>query len=249
MSRRGAPGLDVYAIADLHLPFGPVWADRDAASVLERWRERVPDEALVLLAGDQCELAGSLQAHQVYQQLHDLPGAHKLLVPGNHDWPTGRSSRLLRRACGPYSSLRPLVGTATRLEISDDFGVVVAGTCGAWPGMNGGGLHSPCYTQEWHRLKSALAAARQLRGPRDALVVILHYPPFVDHRTPSSMVRLLEGAHADLCVYGHVHDPLRWPQLFQGRHGPTQYRFVASDYLHGPQLTARVTRRGLRLLA
>lgn len=239
--KRPRPALEIWAVSDLHLPGG--LPEVDLERLLGQWRASVPPEALVLLGGDQ-GLSG-LQADHALSMLGALPG-HKALVPGNHDWPQARSSRLLRRSCATYPDLHPLVGTAWRLEVGEDFGVVVAGTCGARPSMNGGGKHAPCYQQEWHRLKSALAAARRLRGPRDALVVVLHYPPFQGPHQPTGMVRLLDAAGVDLCVYGHVHGEHAREQ-FQGRRGATHYRLITADAA-GLRLVAQMTRSGLHLL-
>ena len=60
------------------------------------------------------------------------------------------------------------------------------------------------------------------------IIAALHYPPFNRQDSSSGFTELLELHGVKYCVYGHVHDEGR-DQLFQGKRGGVDYRFVACD--------------------
>lgn len=245
------PAVPVYGIADLHLPECIGWGlngstPTDPWKVLSQsWKQNVPDNALVLLPGDLCHHKDPEEARKTYSIIDRLPGKHKIIVPGNHDWPTGKTLRDLSDVTQHTETIIPLVGTAVRLELNSR-GVVIAGTCGAWPTMNGGGARRPCYKKELRRMQNALSQARSLQESGDGIITMLHYPPRPDGR-PTRMSKMIEEARSGLCVYGHVHDPERWRRLDARRHGPTTYRFIAADFLGlHPKRLGEIGRRGLR---
>ena len=242
----------VYGIADLHLPDCIGWGLNGSTPanpwklLSDNWNTNIPDNALVLVPGDIYQHDDPDEARKVYEIINGLPGRYKILVPGNHDWSTASTSKLLGELTQGLDSLVPLLGTARRIEL-DAGNLVVAGTCGAWPTMNGGGARRPCYKKELRRMSNALIQAKSLRQQNDGLITLLHYPPRPDGR-PTKMSKMIEDARSSLCVYGHVHDPERWRRLDARRHGPTTYRFLAADFLHfQPRKIGEIGRKGLRV--
>jgi len=247
--------VPIYGIADLHLPGFAGWALNGStpadpwAAIQQRWKEQVSPDAVVLMPGDICHHDHAPQAHAAYQQVAQLPGATKVITAGNHDWPTASTPKQLKQTA-QAPTITALLGSAARFELPNDKAIVVAATCGAWPTMNGGGKHRPCYHKELRRMESALENAGRLMQPGDALIVMTHYPPHSHGRRPTSMTRLIESSDAQLAVYGHVHNRRGWTRMFQGRRGGTEYRFVAADYLHlTPRLLAEMRPRGLKIVS
>lgn len=241
----------VYGIADLHLPDCIGWGLNGSTPpdpwglLSHNWKSNIPDNAVVLIPGDIYQHDDPQEARRVYETIDALPGMYKILVPGNHDWTTASTPRMLQDLTQGLDTLVPLLGNARRIELGAG-GLVVAGTCGAWPTMNGGGARRPCYKKELRRMSSALQQAKELRQPGDGLATLLHYPPRPDGR-PTRMSRMIEESRSSLCVYGHVHDPERWRRLDARRHGPTMYRFLAADFLHfQPRRLGEIGRKGLR---
>lgn len=231
--------VELLGISDLHLPAGPTWcASSEEWERLRRgWHEQLTDDSVLLMAGDQVDASARADIAEHYAHLATFPGT-KVLIPGNHDLRGVRSGRALRQLCEGQEKLIALLGTAVRLELPGrSWGLVVAGTVGASAPAPSGGPRmkaSPGYKTEVRRLRSALSHARQLRREGDALVLLLHYPPCgggEPQRSP--LCRMIREADVDLCIYGHAHAPSVWPRLFQGRYGPTRYRFVAADYQAG----------------
>ena len=95
--------MTVWAISDLHLSFsnakpmhifGEHWRGHPQ-HIARTWKERVAETDIVLVPGDLSwanRFAGALPD---LRWIADLPGAHKLIVRGNHDhwWPTTPQER------------------------------------------------------------------------------------------------------------------------------------------------------------
>lgn len=222
----------------MHLPSFTGWALNGSTpaapwqAIQQRWKSCVPHESLVLMPGDLCHHTDLSKAQEGYRHLDRLPGRHKVMVPGNHDWPTASEPKQFRQVA-QGETLNPLLGGAIRLTFAGlDRGLVLAGTCGAWPTMNGSGIHRPCYKREVRRLESALQRAEELYQPGDGMIALLHYPPFSQQRRPTRLTGLLGESRVQLAVFGHVHNRQRWPRVFQGEYGGVCYRFLAADYLN-----------------
>jgi predicted phosphohydrolase len=220
----------LFAISDLHLPFGvarpmesfgPLWADH--ASFMEQaWRASVRPEDIVLVAGD---ISWALNAHEVQPDLDwlaALPG-RKVLVKGNHDY-WWRKLRKVRRIVGP--GIYAVAGDAIRLGP-----LAVGGTRwwqspeADWPQelaefsadepddtRNEPGKGKPPLSEEDNeairgrelgQLQKCLAS---MGHDAELRVVMLHYPPLGSDGLPTTITRLLSEAGVDLCVFGHLHN-------------------------------------------
>lgn len=221
----------LWVISDLHLSsvqpkpmdiFGARWknhADRIAAA----WQACVQPEDTVLVAGD---ISWALKIDDAIPDLawiDRLPG-RKVLSKGNHDYWWERAGPLRKRLPSTIA-----VVEADAVDLGD---VVVCGTRG-WltPGMTGFDESSDrkIYNRELGRLDRALATGRKLAGTRP-LVVMFHYPPFVD-RKPTEFARRITTSGAAACVYGHLHRPSDWAVAVQGQVEGVHYQLTACDYL------------------
>lgn len=198
--------MRVFAIADLHLAtvtpkpmtvFGPQWAGHPDA-IFREWREVVRDGDLVLLPGDLSWAMRLPDAMVDLAPVAALPGT-KVLLRGNHDyWWTSASK--LRAALPP--GMLAVQNDAVRVG-----NVVVCGSRG-WvtPGYEPLSEDDErLLNREAERLKLSTQAAARLRQPGDALLLMLHYPPASPPYPPNPLTAVIEAAHPDLVVYGHLH--------------------------------------------
>jgi predicted phosphohydrolase len=167
-----------------------------------------------------------------------LPG-RKVFCKGNHDYWWDRAR-----------PLRPILPPSIALVESDALDVGEAVVCGTrgWlsPEMPGFAPDTDLriYNRELGRLDRALAEGRRLAGDQKPLIVLIHYPPFIDRR-PTEFARRIAAAGAAACIYGHLHRPEDWGQATQGEVEGVFYQLTSCDYLgFGP-----VAVRGLGRLA
>jgi predicted phosphohydrolase len=86
------------------------------------------------------------------------------------------------------------------------------------------------YNRALVRLDAALAAASKLASGAKPVVVMFHYPPFLD-RKPTEFARRMAASGAAACVYGHLHRPHDWSSATQGVVDGVFYQLTSCDYL------------------
>lgn len=215
--------------------FGDRWKDHPQR-IAAAWRDRVRDDDVVLIAGDISWALKLPEALPDLEWIAALPG-HKVLSRGNHDYwweSTGR----VRRVLPPSMSI-------TQGDALDLGEAVVCGTRG-WitpetPGFKPS-EDQVVYNRELVRLDNALAAARKLAG-EGPIIVMLHYPPFLD-RKPTEFARRIGAAGAAACIYGHLHRPHDWATAVQGSIDGVYYQLTSCDYLgFGPAAVRGLNRQ------
>jgi uncharacterized protein len=222
----------LWTISDLHLSsaqpkpmdiFGARWKDHPQR-IAAAWRERVQEDDTVLIAGDISWAMKLDSALLDLEWIAALPG-RKLLSRGNHDYWWESSGRVRRRL---PPSIAIVQGDAV------DLGEAVACGTRGWitPEMPGFSLPEDqvVYNRELVRLDLALAAARKLAADVKPVVVMIHYPPFIDRR-PTEFARRIAAAGAAACVYGHLHRPQDWAIATQGLVEQVYYQLTSCDYL------------------
>lgn len=223
----------IWTISDLHLShakpkpmdiFGPHWKDHPER-IAAAWRARVRDDDWVLIAGDVSWAMKLPDALVDLRWIDALPG-RKVIIRGNHDYWCDRRVSPLRRHMPPGITL---LG-ADAVDIGE---AVVCGTRG-WvaPGTPGytPATDEPIYQRELTLLDRALAHGRQLAGAARPLIVLIHYPPFLN-RQPTEFARRIAAAGAKVCIYGHLHRPYDWAAAVQGCVDGVDYQLTAADYL------------------
>lgn len=224
--------MDIWAIADLHLPggqdkpmdvFGAHWRDH-RAMIEAHWRERIAADDLVLIAGD---ISWAMRQNDVLADLawiESLPG-RKVLCKGNHDY--WWSSRNRVRSILP-PSLKIVDCDAVRIG-----GAVICGTR-AWmvPGDRDFDAEGDqkIYEREQGRLERALAAAKLLATDGAPIYALLHFPPFRDG-APTVFAMQLAEAGVTACVYGHLHQADQWANATTGSVDGVRYYLTACDAL------------------
>jgi predicted phosphohydrolase len=223
----------LWTISDLHLSsaqpkpmdiFGDRWKNHPER-IAAAWRARVRDEDTVLIAGDISWAMKIEDALLDLEWIAALPG-HKVLIRGNHDYWCPRGAGPVRRRLPANMTI--LSADAVALDEA-----VVCGTR-AWitpetPGYSVA-TDQTIYTRELDMLDRALAAARKLAAGTLPIVVMVHYPPFLDRR-PTEFARRIAAAGASACVYGHLHRPHDWAMATQGLVDGVYYQLTSCDYL------------------
>ncbi len=224
----------IWTISDLHLShtqpkpmdiFGSQWKDHPAR-IAANWRARVALDDVVLVAGDISWAMKLPDALVDLRWLDALPG-RKLLIRGNHDYWCPRKVNSVRAQLPPSLTL---LG-ADACDIGD---AVVCGTRG-WitPETTGyvPATDGPIYQRELGMLDRALAHAVSLAAGARPIIVMIHFPPFVN-RQPTEFARRIgatPGVRA--CVYGHLHRRQDHDNAVNGRVDGVYYQLTSADFL------------------
>jgi predicted phosphohydrolase len=225
--------MTIWTISDLHLSsaapkpmdvFGDHWRDHPQR-IATAWRERVAADDSVLLAGD---ISWAMKLPDALLDLFwidALPG-RKVLIRGNHDYWCPRSVGRVRPHLPPSLTL---LGA----DAADIGPAVVCGTRG-WispetPGFDPA-TDTTIYERELGMLERALAAAERLAQGARPVIVLIHYPPFLN-RQPTAFADRIAAAGVSACVYGHLHRPNDWSSAVQGRVNGVYYQLTSCDYL------------------
>jgi predicted phosphohydrolase len=194
----------IWTISDLHLSharpkpmdiFGPHWKDHPER-IAAAWRARVAPDDWVLIAGDISWAMKLPDALADLRWIDELPG-RKVIIRGNHDYWCSRRVKPLRPHMPPSITL---LG-ADAVDIGE---AVVCGTRG-WvvpgtPGYNPA-TDDPIYQRELTLLDRALAHGQELAAGTRPLIVLIHYPPFLNRQPTEFALRICA---ADYLGFGPV---------------------------------------------
>ena len=208
--------------------FGERWAAH-VERIRANWIATVAPDDVVLVPGDISWRKTLREAVQDLEWLDALPGRHKVLVKGNHDWWWSRAEKV-RAALPP--SLAAVDADAQLLEA----GVIVAGSKGfvAPPDPYFGESDRKAFVRNLRRVQEALGAAELLKreAPEAPVIVLIHYPPFTSDGKPTEFSQAIEAAgFVDHCVFGHFHFEEEWKACPQGPHNGVTYWLGSADYL------------------
>jgi predicted phosphohydrolase len=239
--------FSIWAIADLHLPFGapnkhmrvfgPQWEDY-TLKIQQSWCELVKADDLVLIPGDISWAMHVEEARLDLDWIGQLPGT-KVLLKGNHDY-----------WWGSLSKVQTILPSSCHLIQNNSFfwnGISIAGTR-LWdiPGLSFHDwidfknfdcvkkLHDEdrsaesqkIYERELGRLETSLKA---MNSEAKLRIAMTHYPPIGPNLERTAVSDLLEKYHVDVCVFGHLHNVKPELEIFGTSQG-VSYQLVACDY-------------------
>ena len=223
--------MKIYAISDLHLSsscdkpmdiFGGKW-ENHTEKIKEKWKEKVTDNDLVLIAGD---ISWGMKLEEAVSDLEwidKLPGK-KVIIRGNHEY-WWKSISAVREILPP--SIWAIQNDATKYE-----NFVICGTRGWVVPENNKPLSDEdmkIYKREVERLKLTLDAASKLKTDDDKLICMIHYPPFTGERGDTEFTKLFEEYKVDAVVFGHIHGKTNCP-LGLLKNG-VKYYFTSCDHI------------------
>jgi uncharacterized protein len=234
---------NIFAIADLHLPFGapdksmevfgPAWANYTERLALN-WKKRIQEEDLVLIPGDISWAMRLEDAKKDLDWIAALPGT-KVLLKGNHDY--------WWKSLSKVKSILPAKMHLLQNDAFDWNGVSIAGTR-LWDSpeydfnayievQNASPEESKIeeapekiFMRELERLELSL---KQLNPSASLRIAMTHYPPIGADLRPSRASALLEKYEIAICLFGHLHNVKRG-SLELGVARGIRYALVSADY-------------------
>ena len=211
-----------------------------SVEIEENWKAsvKIADDT-VLIPGDVSWAMTLNEAVDDMIWLNALPG-QKILLRGNHDyWWQSLAKLDAFRSEYDLHSLSFLRNNAFRVAIGSDGKseteryAIVCGTRG-WlmpDDPQAGADDQRIFERECIRLDLSLAAAASIRQPGDALVCMLHYPPYALRPQKTRLTEQMTKAAVDICVYGHVHDAKSQLNVNNYEIGSVRYSICAADQL------------------
>lgn len=220
--------MKVFAISDLHLStavqkpmdiFGAGW-ENHFEKICEDWRANVCDGDLVLLGGDMSWGMTIAEAAPDYALVDALPGI-KIVGKGNHDYYWSSLGKMREsfknflflqnnayriRRDGAHCSYATAAKRNSAPLDGDEGGIVICGSRG-WniPSQDSSEQDEKIYKHELQRLELSLSSAKTLLRDGDALIAMLHYPPFDADYASTAVTDLLEKYGVHYALYGHLH--------------------------------------------
>jgi predicted phosphohydrolase len=191
--------------------------------VEKNWKALVHPEDLVLIPGDISWAKTEKEAKPDLEFIHSLPGT-KLLLKGNHDywWPSNQKLQALlppsiHFICNTIFNFRNVTIGGTRFWDSPEYNLNYHTK-----------IDPKLYEREVERLKTSLGNLNPSAAIR---ICMTHYPPIGMTMEDSEASRLLEMAHIDYCLFGHLHNMDPSIPLYGQKNGVT-YLLTACDYLN-----------------
>ena len=223
--------MSIYAISDLHLSFGenkPMhifgdnWLNHEI-KIKENWEKTITEEDIVLMPGDFSWAMYLEDTYKDFEYLNNLPG-RKIVLKGNHDywWTTLKKMR-------EYLQINNFNNIDILYNNSYDCGNCVI--CGARGWQSVDSLEDKKITKrEIERLKLSIKHAKDTYGEEKEIIVMMHYPPFLDDIDGESFIRVMKENNIKKCIYGHLHS-VKEESLQQGGIDGIEFKLVSCDYL------------------
>ncbi len=216
--------MAIYAIGDLHLPFGrdrsmevfgPIWKDY-TRRIETNWRKLVEHGDTVVVVGDLSWAMDMASALPDFLWLDRLPGK-KYLIKGNHDyyWTSLAKMRRVLTENG-VTTVDFIHNESVLCE-----GINLCGTRGWFSDLEDDGK---IYARELGRLRASLATA----NGNCKTACFLHYPPICREFDSPEIRGILEEYSVSSCYYGHLHGN-SIAGAFNGVQNEIRYTCVSAD--------------------
>lgn len=205
--------MKIYAIGDLHLStnsdkpmtvFGGGW-EGHFEKIKKDWTDKVEEEDVVLIPGDISWAMKLEDALEDLRALSPLPGK-KVFIRGNHDYWWNGITRL--RDSAPDETFTFLQTDCVKIGR-----FVIVGSRG-WTSPGSPDFteqDKKLYLREAERFRLAFEQAKSVREEGDALLAMIHYPPFNLKKEDSLFTELFEENGVEKVIFGHLHGPLFFP--------------------------------------
>ena len=225
--------MSIFAISDLHLGFdkekpmdifGENWANHEE-KIREDWQKKVKENDLVLLPGDLSWAMNLEENYKEFKYLEDLPGK-KILLKGNHDywWTTVTNIKKYLNE-HDFKTIDILHNNSFLHE-----NYIIAGTRG-WVNSNSE-EDVKILKRELIRLELSIENGIKQFGNDKEIIVMMHYPPFIDEKIGISFIELMNKYNVKTCIYGHLHGYFGNVDSTLKTHPyDIQFHLVSADYL------------------
>lgn len=225
--------MAIYAISDLHLPFGidkpmnvfgRAW-ENYTEKLYENWMNTVTDSDTVILPGDFSWATYLEEAVKDFQFLQKLPG-QKIIAKGNHDYFFTTMSKMEKFLWEEgFSSVKILHNNFFMVEDT-----LICGSRG-WDILSQGEEDIKLTNREATRLELSITAAKKAY-PDLPILAFLHYPPVYKQnpQRENPIRKVLEQYEVKQCFYGHLHAK-GIENAFIGEQNGIYYQLISADYL------------------
>lgn len=224
--------MSIYAIADLHLPFGvdkpmnifgKAWQDY-TQKIFENWNSTVKPGDTVILPGDLSWATYLKDAYRDFEFINNLPGK-KIITKGNHDYFFTTLSKMNKFLSeNNFSTIKILQNNYFLVE-----NVLICGTRG-WDVEKKSEEDLKILNREGIRLSLSLESAKNDFPNRD-IYVFLHYPPILkDRKVNTVFTDIMEKYNVKKCFYGHLHAN-GINNAFLGNNNNVIFSLISADYL------------------
>ena len=224
--------MSIYAIADLHLPFGvnkpmdvfgSVWKDY-TKKIYANWCDTVNPGDTVIIPGDLSWATYLKDAYRDFDFINKLPGK-KIITKGNHDYfftTMAKMGKFLEE--NKFDTIKIL---QNNFYFEED--VLITGTRG-WDICAGSEEDKKILNREGIRLEMSLLGAKKAY-PDKEIYVFMHYPPVLkDIKNNNVFTELFERYNVKKCYFGHLHSK-GIQTAFNGEYNGTEYMLISADYL------------------
>ena len=184
--------------------FGAGW-DGHLEKIKRDWENKVSEEDVVLIPGD---ISWAMKLEDALPDLKELAPlkGKKVFIRGNHDYWWNGISKL--RALAPDENFYFLQTSAVKIGKC-----VFVGSRG-WTSPGSPDFteqDEKLYKREAERFRLALEEGKKMREEGDALVALIHFPPFNLKREESAFTVLFKEYGVEKVVFGHLHGPTYFP--------------------------------------
>ncbi len=222
--------MRVFAMSDLHLPFGvnkPMdifggW-DNYTERIEQNWNSIVTDDDVVVVPGDICWAMSLTQAIPDFGFISRMLKGTKIILKGNHDywWTTlNKMNRFFED-----NSFNNITILHNDTYVAGE--IAICGTRG-WINDDGQPQDTKLLLREAARLETSIEKAKSTgKEP----VVFIHYPPIYGGEKNFYILEVLKKHNIRRCFYGHVHGSLCFSKAFQGGYDGTEFRMISADYV------------------
>jgi len=223
--------LSIFAISDLHFAFdkekpmdifGENWGNHEK-KIQENWQNEVKGNDLILLPGDLSWAMNLEENYKEFQYLENLPGK-KILLKGNHDywWTTLTNMKKYLDESG-FKTIELLHNNSFLYE-----NYIIAGTRG-WVSSN---LEEDVKILKRELIRLELSIENGIRqfGNDKEIIVMMHYPPFIDKKIGISFIELMNKYNVKTCIYGHIHGHFE-NVITNVENSNIEFKLVSADYL------------------
>lgn len=222
--------MRVFAIGDLHLPFGvnkPMdifggW-DNYTEKLESNWNSIVEDDDIVVIPGDLCWAMSLEQALPDFEFVSRRLKGKKIILKGNHDyWWTTLSKMNKFLEANEFTNLKILHNSAVAAG-----NIAICGTRG-WINDDGEPQDAKVLAREAGRLEASVVEA--IKTGLEP-VAFIHYPPIYSTQQNYYILEVIHKYSIKRCYYGHVHGSFCFPKAFQGERDGVTYKMVSADYV------------------
>lgn len=85
--------------------------------------------------------------------------------------------------------------------------------------------------RELLRLELSLKEGIEKYGNNKKIIVLMHYPPFLENVNDISFIELMNKYNVEYCIYGHIHGK-QDEEIQSVENSNTKFKLVSCDYLN-----------------